>query len=146
MKLQANQKKYLAAGGLVVVLIVVFILGKMQGRTEKEQREIDVQVNIKDGNGQTVAYDPNELLTRLHKGLTTTYLWGISERCDALEELYNLDAARFMAAVKAYEEKYGVSIVVHMNACYRSCFIQSGQVDSFQAIKQRINHLKDTIH
>lgn len=147
MKLKkGDQKKLLyGAGALVLILMVVFVYGKMQGQQEKEKREIDVKVRIKDKDGQDVVYDPNELLERLHKGLTTTYFWSMSERCDPVEELYNLDGPRFIAAIKAYKEKYGVSIIVHMNACYRSCYLQGGQVDSFYAVKQRISNLKDLI-
>lgn len=145
---KTDQKKILfGIGALVLVLMVVFVLGKLQGKSENEQREIDVKVNIKDDQGQTVVYDPNELLKRLNKGLTTTYFLNSSAnkgRCRAIEELYKLDAPRFMATVKAYQEKYGVSIVTHMKACYFTCYNNEGSI--YKLIEQRIIHLKNLIN
>ena len=145
---KADKKKMLyGVGALVLVLMVVFVLGKLQGRTEKEQREIDVQVDIKDENGQTVTYDPNPLLERLHKGLTTRYYFDFSERCDPIKELYALDSVRFMAAVRAYKVKYGVNIQVHMNECNVGCDAptQLGSLGYFSLIYNRIDNLKDII-
>lgn len=143
-----DQKKILVGvGALVVILMIVFVFGKLKGRSENEQREIDVTVNIKDEQGQTITYNPNELLRRLFKGLNTTYFFNSTakeERCNAIEELYQLDAARFMATVKAYQEKYGASIVDHMKACYFTCY--NGGGNRFVLIEQRINNLKDLIN
>ncbi|WMX16559.1 hypothetical protein [Aureispira sp. CCB-E] len=147
MKKADKQKMLYGVGALVLVLMVVFVLGKLQGRTEKEQREIDVQVDIKDENGQTVTYDPNPLLERLHKGLTTRYYFDFSERCDPIKELYSLDSVRFMAAVRAYKVKYGIDIQVHMKACNVDCNVNTGlqALSYFDLIYQRINNLKDII-
>lgn len=150
MKLnKENQKKIaIGVGALVIVLIVVFAFGKVKGRNENEEREIDVTVNLTDKNGQTVSYDPNPLLIRLNKGLTTTYYFNSTlntERCQPIEELYALDSLRFMAAVKGYEEKHGVSIVTHMNACYTTCSSHGRQLNFFKAIEERIDNLKDII-
>ncbi|BDS12989.1 hypothetical protein [Aureispira anguillae] len=122
MKIKEMNTSYLAWGSaLVVILIVVFVFGKMQGRAENDSEEIDVLVNIKDEQGQTVSYDPNELLKRLNKGLTTRYYFDFSERCQPIKELYNLDAVRFMATIKAYKKKYQEDIATHMQACYTTC-------------------------
>lgn len=138
-----RQKVGIGVGVLVVVLIVVFVLGKMNGRNEKEQREIDVTVNVTDQNGQTTTYDPNPLLVRLNKGLTTTAWFSTSDRCKAIEELLELDSVRFMATVKGYEEKYGETIVTHIRACYWQC--TDGWNNHFAEVEQRINNLNDII-
>lgn len=150
MKLNKEDKKKLGIGvsALVVILILVFVYGKMKGRDENEEREINVTVDIQDQNGQTITYDPNELLIRLNKGLTTTYFFNSTlntERCQPIEELYALDSVRFMATVKAYEEKYSVSIITHMNACYTTCSSHGRQLNFFRAIEERIDNLKDII-
>lgn len=146
MKLTKKQEKYILGGaGLLLFVLAAFLVGRMIGRKSPEERKVNVKVKIADKDGKTIIYDPTELIERLNKGLTTTYFWNLSERCDPLEELYNLDAPRFISAIKAYKERYKESIVVHMNACYRSCFLEGGQMDSFYAIKQRINNLKDLI-
>ncbi|WP_052600219.1 hypothetical protein [Aureispira sp. CCB-QB1] len=145
---KTDQKKIaLGIGALVIILMVVFVFGKQQGRNENEQREIDVQVNIKDEQGHTVAYNPNELLKRLNKGLTTTFFFNSTakkERCEAIEDLYQLDATRFMATIKAYQEKYNVSIITHMKACYFTCYSDNGSL--YNLVEQRFNHLKNLIH
>jgi len=149
MKLNKEDKKKLSIGFmlLVLLLIVVFAYGKMQGLAENEEREIDVIVDIKDENGQTVSYDPNPLLVRLNKGLTTRYYFDFSERCDSIKELYSLDSVRFVAVVKAYKEKYGVDIQVHMRACYVDCNVKIGvqALNHFDLIYDRIEKLKDII-
>lgn len=147
MQLNHINKNYAVFGGLVLVLVVVFILGKMRGKAEKEHKEVDVTVNIKDENGQQVTYNPDELLTRLHKGLTTRYYFDFSERCNPIKELYALDSVRFMAAVRAYKVKYGVDIQVHMNECNVGCDapVQMGSLGYFSLIENRIDNLKDII-
>lgn len=149
MKLKkADQQKIMfGVGALVLILMVVFVFGKLQGMNQNEQREIDVKVNIENEQGQSITYNPNELLKRLNKGLTTTYFFNSSakkERCNAVEELYQLDAPRFMATVKAYQEKYNVSIITHMKACYFTCYNEQGSI--YKLIEQRINHLRNLIN
>ena len=99
---------------------------------------------FKDEHGQTVAYDPNELLGRVNKGLITRYYFDFSERCNPIKELYDLDPARFMAAVRAYKVKYGVDITIHMKACNVDCNIKTGinSLSYFDLIYQRINQLQ----
>lgn len=141
-------KNQLYIGGLIVLIILVFVLGNYFGKKSKtvEHKEIDVQVNIKDENGNTVAYDPNDLITRLNKGLTTRYYFDFSERCNVIKELYNLDAARFMATIKAYKVKYNEDIQTHMRACYVDCNTGTGGDDNyFDKIYQRIIALQDII-
>lgn len=149
MKLKkGDQKKLLyGAGALVLILMVVFVYGKMQGQQENEEREVDIKVRIKDENGQSISYDPNELITRLHKGLTTRYYFDFSERCEPAKELYNLDAPRFMAAIQAYKTKYNTPIEHHMDACYANCKTTNEYKGEsyFDLIKQRHNALKDII-
>ena len=144
-----KNKKYLAIGGVaLLLLIIIFVFGKQIGKNENEDRQIDVSVNIEDANGNTSTYDPNPLLEKLNKGLTTTYFFNStlnSERCAPIEELYALDSVRFMATVKGYKEKYGVSLITHMNGCYTTCSSQGRQLNFFQAIEQRIINLKDII-
>ncbi|BDS12389.1 hypothetical protein [Aureispira anguillae] len=146
-KPQINNHHLLLGAGLVLVLILVFVFGKHFKKDNTEQKNIDVKVNIKDQNGQTIAYDPNPLLIRLNKGLTTRYYFDFSERCNPIKELYNLDAARFMAAVKAYKSKYNEDITTHMKACYANCKTTgtyNGE-NYFDLIYQRIAALRDVI-
>lgn len=148
MKLNKQDKKKvtIGLGVLVLVLIVVFAYGKVRGRNENEQREIDVSVNLTDQNGQTVTYDPNPLLIRLNKGLTTTVFFSTSERCSAIKELLLLDSVRFMATVKGYQEKYGSTLVADMRACWRVCTEGAlNQENLFEQVEERINNLKDII-
>jgi hypothetical protein len=150
MKLNKEDKNKLGIGlgVFIVILMLVFVYGKMKGRDENEDREISVVVDIKDENGQTVTYDPNPLLIRLNKGLTTRYYFDYSERCTPIKELYSLDSLRFVAVVKAYKEKYGVDIQVHMKACYVDCNVKTGiqALNHFDLIYDRIDKLKDIIH
>jgi hypothetical protein len=152
MKVENNPlltKNQLYLGGVVVLIVFVFVLGKYFGKTSEnvEEREIDVQVNIKDENGNTVAYDPNDLITRLNKGLITRYYFDFSERCNPIQELHSLDSIRFVASVKAYKEKYGVDIQVHMKACNVDCNVKTGieALSYFDLIYARIESLKDII-
>ncbi|CAA6828674.1 MAG: Unknown protein, partial [uncultured Aureispira sp.] len=62
IKKEDHKKIMLSIAALALVLMVVFVLGKQKGRDENEEQTIDVQVNIKDENGDTVSYDPNPLL------------------------------------------------------------------------------------
>ncbi len=133
--------------GILLALIIAFLIGKRFKKSPTENKEIDVKVNIQDENGQTVAYDPNPLLIRLNKGLTTRYYFDFSERCNPIKELYNLDAARFMAAIKAYKTKYNEDITTHMKACYVDCNTGTGNnANYFDLIYQRIAALRDIIN
>jgi len=146
---KADQKKViLGFSALAIILMVVFVFGKMSGRNDVEQREIDIKVNIKDENGQHIIYNPTELLARLYKGLTTRYYFDFSERCNPIQELYELDATRFMAAVQAYQEKYNEPITKHMDACYIDCLRKGSYKNEnyFDLIKNRIHNLKDLIN
>jgi hypothetical protein len=141
----AIENKHLFFGaGLILVLVIAYLVGKRSKKDEPEKKEIDVTVNIQDEHGQTVAYDPNELLVRVNKGLITRYYFDFSERCDPIKELYDLDPARFMAAVRAYKVKYGVDITIHMKACNVDCNIKTGIniLSYFDLIYQRINQLQ----
>lgn len=139
-----NKKNLAIGGGLLLLLIIVFVFGKKIGNKENEDRQIDVSVNIEDNNGTVTTYDPNPLLVRLNKGLTTRYFFDFSERCEPTEELYNLDSLRFVAVVKAYKEKYGVDIKNHMKACHVDCN-NGREVGTFTLIYNRIDSLKDII-
>lgn len=138
-----NKPLFLGAG-LILALVIAYLIGKRSKKDQPEQREIDVTVNIKDENGQTVTYDPNELLVRLNKGLITRYYFDFSQRCNPIKELYDLDPARFMAAVRAYKVKYGVDITIHMKACNVDCNLKTGinSLSYFDLIYQRINQLQ----
>ena len=145
LKTQDHKKIMLGIGALALVLMAVFVFGKMKGRDENEEQTIDVQVNIKDENGETISYNPNPLLVRLNKGLITRYYFDFSERCDPIKELYALDSMRFVAAVKAYRVKYGVDIQAHMKACNVDCNINTGiggTLSTFHLIYARIDKLK----
>jgi hypothetical protein len=144
IKKEDHKKIMLGIGALALVLMVVFVLGKRKGQEENEQREIDVQVNITDENGDSVSYNPNPLLTRLNKGLTTRYYFDFSERCDPIKELKLLDSVRFMATVRAYKVKYGDELKTHMEACNVGCG-DGGPIGDFDLIYNRINSLKDII-
>jgi hypothetical protein len=144
--LTENKTLFLGAG-LILVLVIAYLIGKRSKKGQTEQKAIDVQVNIKDENGQTISYDPNPLLIRLNKGLTTRYYFDFSERCNPIKELYNLDAPRFMAAVKAYKTKYNEDIITHMKACYVDCNTGTGNgANYFDLIYQRIAALRDIIN
>jgi hypothetical protein len=147
IKKEDHKKIMLGIGALALILMVVFVFGKMKGRDENEERAIDVQVNIKDENGETVSYDPNPLLVRLNKGLITRYYFDFSERCDPIKELYSLDSVRFMATVRAYKVKYNIDIQTHMKACNVDCNINTGinALSHFDLIYKRIDNLKDII-
>lgn len=141
----AIENKHLFLGaGLMMALVIAYLIGKRSKKDQPEQREIDVTVNIQDENGQSVPYDPNELLVRLNKGLITRYYFDFSERCNPIKELYDLDPARFMAAIRAYKVKYGVDITIHMKACNVDCNLNSGinSLSYFDLIYQRINQLQ----
>lgn len=141
----AIENKHLFLGaGLMMALVIAYLIGKRSKKDQPEQREIDVTVNIQDENGQTVTYDPNELLVRLNKGLMTRYYFDFSERCNPIKELYDLDPARFMAAIRAYKVKYGVDITIHMKACNVDCNLKTGinSLSYFDLIYQRINQLQ----
>ena len=147
-KFTVSSKQLAIGGGVLLLLALVFVIGQYQGKVSKQEKEIDVKVNIKDENGQTISYDPNPLLEKLNKGLTSWYFFSSSittERCGPIGELYDLDAVRFMATVRAYKTKYGVDIRTHMNAVYRSCVSQSGKGDYFDLITQRIDNLDNLI-
>jgi hypothetical protein len=145
IKKEDHKKIMLGIGALALILMVVFVFGKMKGRDENDNKQVDVTVNIKDENGQTIAYDPNDLLKRLNKGLTTTYYWNFDERCNVVKELYNLDAVRFMAAVRAYKVKYNVSLETHLKACYYDCDTGVYNENYSELIYQRIENLKDLV-
>jgi hypothetical protein len=147
IKKEDHKKIMLGIGALALILMVVFVFGKMKGRDENEKREIDVQVNIKDENGETVSYDPNPLLVRLNKGLITRYYFDFSERCDPIKELYSLSSVRFIATVRAYKVKYDIDIQTHMKACNVDCNINTGinALSHFELIYRRIDELKDII-
>lgn len=137
-------KNQMYVSGVVILIVLVFVIGNHFGKSSDTNKKIDVQVAIKDENGNTVVYDPNPLLERLNKGLKTTYYFDFSERCEPTEELYNLDSLRFVAAIKAYKEKYGVDIKNHMKACHVDC--NNGRaVGTFTLIYNRIDDLKDII-
>jgi hypothetical protein len=138
-----NKQLFLGAG-LILALVIAYLVGKRSKKDQAEQREIDVTVNIQDENGQTVTYDPNDLLKRLNKGLITRYYFDFSQRCNPIKELYDLDPARFMAAIRAYKVKYGVDITIHMKACNVDCNLKTGinSLSYFDLIYQRINQLQ----
>lgn len=142
------QEKYLwIGGGVLLVLAIAFLLGKYLGKNPKtEEREIDVKVNIQDQNGNTVPYDPEPLLRKLNYGLTTRFYFDFSERCNPIKELYNLDAARFMATIKAYKTKYNEELQTHMRATWVDCNTGTGGGENyFDLIYQRIVALQDII-
>jgi|VirMetMinimDraft_7_1064189.scaffolds.fasta_scaffold82685_2 hypothetical protein len=140
-------KNQMYIGGVLVLIVLIFVLGNYFGKTSKTNKQIDVQVDIKDENGNTIDYDPNELLERLNKGLTTTYFFDFSERCDPIQELYELDSVRFMAVVRAYKVKYGVDIQVHIAACNVGCDGSGGYggYGYFMLIEKRIAGLESII-
>lgn len=137
-------KNHLYIGGAIALITLVFVLGNYFGKTSSTNKQVNVQVDIKDENGNTVAYDPNPLLERLNKGLTTRYYFDFSERCEPIEELYALDSIRFMAAVKAYQVKYGEDIKTHMAACNVGCG-NGGPIGTFDLIYNRIDTLKGIV-
>jgi len=140
-------KNQLYLSGGVVLIVLIFVLGSYFGKKSKTNKQIDVQVDLKDENGNTIAYDPNELLERLNKGLTTRYYFDFSERCDPIQELYELDSVRFMAVVRAYKVKYGTDIQVHMAACNVGCDGSGGYgaYGYFMLIEKRIKELESII-
>lgn len=142
-----NKKNLAIGGGLLLLLIIIFVFGKHIGNKENENRQIDVSVNIEDNNGTVTVYDPNPLLVRLNKGLTTRYYFDFSERCEPIRELYALDSPRFIATVRAYREKYSVDIQSHMKACNVDCNVNTGvnALSHFDLIYNRIDSLKDII-
>jgi len=145
-KVEDINKKYLFIGGGLLFVFAVILLFRKKGNTTKtEQKDIDVKVTIEDENGNTTVYAPNPLLVRLNKGLITRYYFDFSERCEPIKELYNLDAARFMATVKAYKVKYNEDIQTHMKACNVDCNTGAGYDTYFDKIYQRIDALKDII-
>ena len=145
-KFTVSSKQLAIGGGVLLLLALVFVIGQYQGKVSKQEKEIDVKVNIKDENGQTVPYDPNPLLQRLNKGLTTRYYFDFSPRCNAIKELYALDAARFMATVRAYKVKYNEDIQTHMKACYVDCNTGTGGGENyFDLIYQKIAALDNIV-
>ncbi len=146
-------KTHLAIGGGVFALLValIYFLGKSQGRTENTSETIDVKVRINDQNGGTILYDPIHLVRALNKGLTTTYFWDFSERCEPIKELYELEAVQFMATVAAYKKTYGEDIQTHMRACHRTCsmpYTDKAEIpaDYFTLIYNKINNLNQIIN
>ncbi|MBL4650823.1 MAG: hypothetical protein JKY03_13915 [Aureispira sp.] len=143
-----KNKKYLAIGGAaLLLLILIFVFGKRMGKEENEERQIDVSVNIEDASGNITTYDPNPLLIKLNKGLVTRYYFDFSERCNPIKVLYSLDSVRFMATVRAYKVKYGVSLEIHMKECNVGCDAppELGALGYFSLIYNRIDHLQDII-
>jgi len=143
-----KNKKYLVIGGAaLLLLILIFVFGKRMGKDENEERQIDVSVNIEDASGNITTYDPNPLLIKLNKGLVTRYYFDFSERCNPIKVLYSLDSVRFMATVRAYKVKYGVSLEIHMKECNVGCDAppELGALGYFSLIYNRIDHLQDII-
>jgi len=140
------QPKHYYIGGAVLLLVVllIFLWGKSAGRKQRKEVPVDVKVNIQDENGNTVEYDPTPLVRRLNEGLTTTCWWNCTERCLALEDLNDLDAVRFMAAVKAYRAKYQTSLETHIEGTFVTCGYVKGRTLK-QHIVARIDALGELI-
>lgn len=141
-------KKYLAIGGAaLLLLIIVFVFARRLGKNENDKKGIDVTVQLKDQDGNLTTYNPNDLLKRLNKGLITRYYFDFSERCNPIKELYNLDAVRFVATVKAYKTKYNEDIKTHMKACYVDCNTGTGGGENyFNLVYAKIDSLKNIIN
>lgn len=145
-KFEIEQKHIAIGGGVLLLLVVLFFIGKNAGVKQREERNIDVKATLTDTQGNTTQYDPTDLLRRLNKGLTTTYFFDTSERCDPMKELLALDALRFVAAIKGYKTKYGRDIQTDMDACYYSCNVRTGSKETyFQKVKQRIASMQSLI-
>jgi hypothetical protein len=150
MELKKNlaiTKNQLYISGAVVLIVLIFVLGNYFGKTSSTNKKIDVQVDLKDEEGNTITYDPNELLEQLHKGLTTTYFFDFSERCEPIKALYNLDAVRFMATVRAYKVKYGVDLQIDIAGCNVGCSESGsyGKYGYFMLIEKRIKELDSIV-
>ena len=145
--LEKNKKGILIGVGALLVIVLVVVLWNRNNPKNTEQKKINVKVDIEDENGNKIVYDPNPLLERLNTGLRTRYYFDFSPRCDAIKELYNLDAPRFMATVRAYKVKYNESLKTHMDACWATCKTTGTYKGEsyFELVDQRFNSLKDVI-
>lgn len=156
--LQNIPPKHLAIVVVVVVIlvVVVYLIGK---HSKSNKKKVDVTVDLTDGNGTTIQYDPSKLVEKLDRTLSTTYYWDASERCKVVKELMALPNGAFMATVYGYEKHTGQTLEAAFDACWKKCRTPSllrsisfgpllhyinDKMDDFEIVLQRFNILKPT--
>lgn len=142
----ANKKTLYIAIAVIVVIVVIYLLGKHSGGNK--DKKVKVQVDVSDGDTVT-KYDPTDLVSELNRTLTTSYYFGGTERCKALEQLNDLPNASFMATVYGYKKATGSTLIEHLDDCNWYCMGHhtgdySIKPNYHDVIKSKIAILKQT--
>lgn len=102
-------EKYLwIGGGIIVVIIIVFVWGRLSGKgAVKDNSDVNPNINPINVNTSTgsFSWDPSQLVKEIYQAYNVDWGWG-SSRCVALDKISNLQDPQIIALADGYFQTY----------------------------------------
>lgn len=139
---QIDEKYLWIGGGIVVILLVIFVLGRVSGKQSSEEPS-DANPNINPVTVSTAAgnidWNPSALVKKIHTAYAINWSSG---RCAVLQELLTLQDIQVRAVADGYQKVYGKTLRKQLNDAWVACWNLPWQDDPHQEFIRRLDALQ----
>ena len=121
---QIDEKYLWIGGGIVVIILVIFVLGKMSNKKDgKDPSDANPNINpitVSTASGN-IDWNPSAMVKKVHNNFAVNW-FSSSDRCGTLQELANLQDIQLRAVAEGYEKVYGTTLRKVLNSSWISCW------------------------
>lgn len=139
---QIDEKYLWMGGGLLAVVIIIFIFGRLSGKEDSDDPS-DANPNIKPITVSTdsgnIEWDPSALVKEIHTAYKVNWSSG---RCKALTTLLSLQDVQLKAVAEGYHQVYGETLRKVLSGAYVACWNFPWQDDPHYQVIQRMDVLQ----
>lgn len=140
---QIDEKYLWIGGGILTVVIVIFVLGRLSAKKKEDKDYSDINPNI---NSITVSTDagsidwnPSALVKKVYTAYEVNWYGG---RCDVLKELLDLQDVQLRAVADGYAQVYGKTLRKTLNDAWGACYNMPWSTDPHYQVIHRLDVLQ----
>ncbi|BDS10573.1 hypothetical protein [Aureispira anguillae] len=141
---QIDEKYLWIGGGIVVILLVIFVLGRVSGKKSTDEPS-DANPNIKPITVSTdsgnIDWNPSAMVKKVHTAYVVNWSTG---RCEVLTQLLALQDVQIRAVADGYLQVYGKTLRKVLNEAWVACWNLPWQDDPHQQFIKRLDALQIT--
>lgn len=141
---QIDEKYLWVGGGIVVILLVIFVLGRVSGKKSTDEPS-DANPNIKPITVSTdsgnIDWNPSAMVKKVHTAYVVNWSTG---RCEVLTQLLALQDVQIRAVADGYLQVYGKTLRKVLNEAWVACWNLPWQDDPHQQFIKRLDALQIT--
>jgi hypothetical protein len=139
---QIDEKYLWVGGGLVLIILVIFVLGRVSGKKDSDvpsDANPNIQAITVSTDAGNIDWNPSAMVKKVHTSYAVNWTSG---RCAVLTELLSLQDVQIRAVADGYKQVYGKTLRKQLNDAWVACWNFPWQDDPHQEFIRRLDALQ----